>query len=259
VAPESAQGSSLRLCLPLESALERCYVSQALRYNRGWKKGRLRTVMERYALLAAVSYLVGSIPFGLYVARYGRERRGLPVTPGVTNFAPLDLYQRSGSGRRLAGLAFLLELAKGFVPTFTGYLALGTPGAVSGGSAALVGHDFPLFARWRGSNSLAPLLGVLLAVYPIVVVILGMVWAAALAAWRYASLAALVTAVVSPLALAALDAGGSYENLVVAASVFWSLLVFFAHRENIRRLASGREARINATLGERDRDRRRVR
>jgi acyl phosphate:glycerol-3-phosphate acyltransferase len=232
-----------------------------LKYDHGWKKGGLRTVMERYALLAAVGYLVGSIPFGLYAARYGRERQGLPAGPaGAANVAPLDLYRRSGPVRGVASLAFFLELAKGFVPTFTGYLALGAPGAVDGGSAVLVGHNFPLFSRWRGSNSLAPLLGVLLAVYPVVVVILGMVWAAALAAWRYASLAALVTAAVSPLALAALDAGGSYENVVVAASVFWSLLVFFAHRENIRRLASGREAKIDAPLGERGRaGRRRVR
>lgn len=199
---------------------------------------------ESYALLA-VSYLIGSIPFGLYVSRY---RRGdLPAGPESANVAPLDLYRRSGPRRRLAGLAFVLELLKGFVPTFTGYLALGTPGAVSGGSAALVGHNFPLFARLRGSSSLAPMLGVLLAVYPIVVVILGMVWAAALAAWRYASLAALVAAAVSPLALAALDAGGPYENQVVLAAVLWSLLTFFAHRESIRKLLSGREARINAS------------
>ena len=154
----------------------------------------------------------------------------------------------------------MLELLKGFLPTLTGYLALGTPGAVSGGSAVLVGHNFPLFARLRGSNSLAPLLGVLLAVYPIVVVILGMVWTAALAAWRYASLAALITAAVSPLALAALETGGSHESAVVLAAVFWSLLTFYAHRENIRRLVSGREARINAPpLDERSRGGRRVR
>jgi glycerol-3-phosphate acyltransferase PlsY len=218
--------------------------------------------MERYALvlLAAIGYVVGSVPFGLYAARYGLRRRGLPVGPGAANVAPLELYRRSGPDRRLAGVAFSLELLKGFLPTFTGYLALGTPGAVGGGSAALVGHNFPLFARLRGSNSLAPLLGVLLAVYPIVVVILGMVWTAALAAWRYASLAALVTATVSPLALAALDAGGSHENAVVLAAVFWSLLTFFAHRENIRRLLSGREARIDASaLDERGSGGRRVR
>ena len=204
-------------------------------------------MIERYALLAATSYLIGSVPFGLYTARRS-------LTTGLANsanVAPLDLYRRSASDRRLAGLAFSLELAKGFVPALAGYLALGTAGAVGGGSAALVGHNFPIFTRFQGSNSLAPLLGVLLAVYPIVVVILGMVWTAALAAWRYASLAALVTAVVSPLALAALDVGGSQENLVIAAAVLWSLLVFFAHRENIRRLLQGREAMVDATPGQR--------
>ena len=214
--------------------------------------------MERYALLAAAGYLIGSIPFGLYAARYGLQRRGLPAGPATANVAPLDLYRRSVPDRRLVGLAFFLELVKGFLPTLGGYLALGMPGAVSGGSAALVGHNFPFFGWLRGSNSLAPLLGVLLAVYPIVVVILGMVWTAALAAWRYASLAALIAVAISPLALAALDAGGSYENTVVLAAVLWSLLTFFAHRENIRRLVSGREARINASVGEGGR-RRRVR
>jgi glycerol-3-phosphate acyltransferase PlsY len=213
-------------------------------------------VIERYALVAAVGYLVGSIPFGLYAARYGLRNR--PAGLEVANIAPLDLYRRLGLGQKIAGVAFALELFKGFLPTFTGYLALGTPGAVGAGSAALVGHHFPLFARWHGSNTLAPLLGILLAIYPLVVVILGMVWTATLAAWRYASLAALVTAVVSPLALAALDAGEAYENLVVLAAVLWSLLIFFTHRENIRRLVSGREAKINAPIDEGDR-RRRVR
>ena len=205
--------------------------------------------MERYALLAAVGYLIGSIPFGLYVARYGCISGGLRASSGVA-VAPLELYRRSERDRRLAGAAFLLELLKGFLPTFTGYLTLGTPGALSGGSAALVGHSFPFFGRLRGSNSLAPLLGVLFAVYPVVVVILGMVWTATLAAWRYASLAALVTAAVSPLALAALDVGGGYENALVLAAVFWSLLTFFAQRENIRSLISGREARIDAPVGD---------
>ncbi len=215
-----------------------------------------------YALLVIVGYLIGSIPFGLYIARLNRHGYSHP-TGRTTNVAPVDLYRRSGSGRgqnrgrhALAGVAFLLELAKGFSPTFTGYLALGTPGAIGGGSAALVGHTFPFFGRARGSNSVAPLLGVLLAVYPVVVVILGMVWTASLAAWRYASLAALVTATVSPLALAALDAGGDYEDLVIGSAVLWSLLTFFAHRENIRRLLSGREARINAPANERGEARR---
>ena len=213
-------------------------------------------MMVWYALLAIAGYLVGSVPFGLYVARYSHRRSGLPPGRASANVGPLDLSRRSGPDRRRAGVAFLLELVKGFLPTFTGYLALGTPGAVSGGSAALVGHNFPFFGRLHGSNSVAPLLGVLLAVYPIVVVILGMVWTATLAAWRYASLAALVAAAVSPLALAALDAGGSYENLVILAAVFWSSLVFLAHRENIRKLASGREARTDAPVDEVRRDRR---
>jgi glycerol-3-phosphate acyltransferase PlsY len=89
--------------------------------------------MVWYALLAVAGYLVGSVPFGLYVARYSHRRSGLPSGRASANVGPLDLYRRSRTDRRLAGIAFLLELVKGFLPTFTGYLALGTPGAVSGG------------------------------------------------------------------------------------------------------------------------------
>jgi glycerol-3-phosphate acyltransferase PlsY len=198
--------------------------------------------------VVAVGYLMGSVPFGLYAARYSLRSR-LTGSASSSNLAPSDLYQRSGPNQKIAVVTFVLELFKGFVPTFTGYLAVGTPGAVSTRSAALVGHNVPLFARWHGSKSLAPLLGVLLAIYPLVVVILGMVWTSPLAVWRYASLAALATAVVSPLALAALDAGGANENMVLLAAVLWSLLVFFAHRENIRRLVSGRGVKINTPVG----------
>jgi len=202
-------------------------------------------VIESYALVALFGYLLGSVPFGLYAARLANERLNLPANfapPG--NVAPHDLYGRPGAGPPTAGVTFALELLKGFLPTLGGYLALGVPGAVGGGSAALVGHGFPLFGRFRSSRSLAPLWGVLLALYPLVVVILAMVWTASLAAWRYASLAALVMAAVSPLALAALDAGGPHERLVVGAAVAWSALAFYAHRESIPRLIGGREGKI---------------
>src|SRR5919199_5396919 len=108
-------------------------------------------VIERYALVAPVGYLTGFVPFGLYAARYGRHSR-LTGLASSNNLAPLDLYQRPGPGRKIAAVAFVLELFKGFLPTLTGYLALGTPGAVSAGSAALVGNNIPPFARWRGGK-----------------------------------------------------------------------------------------------------------
>jgi len=219
-------------------------------------------VVEYYVLVALLGYLLGSVPFGLFAARFANERLNLPAGFAPRgNVAPHDLYERPGAGPWLAGATFSLELLKGFLPTLGGYLALGVPGASLGGSAALVGHNFPVFARFRGSNSLAPLWGVMLAVYPLVVVILAMVWTATLAAWRYVSLAALATAAISPLALAALDAGGPDERLLVGAAVLWSALVFLAYRGSIVRLVRGREPRFgeSAEAAERRRGKRRVR
>lgn len=162
------------------------------------------------------------------------------------NIDPITLWQLSEM--RAAAITFALEALKSALPTLIGYTALGIQGAVAGGTAALVGHNFSVFLRGRGGKGISATVGVLLVIYPLVVVILGMVWIAALSAWRYTSLAALVVAAVMPLALAALDVGGGHENSVVIAAVIWALLIFIQHRENIRRLMSGQEARFGAPL-----------
>lgn len=162
------------------------------------------------------------------------------------NLDPITLWQLSGM--RAAAITFALEALKSALPTLIGYTTLGIQGAVAGGTAALVGHNFSVFLRGRGSKGISATVGVLLVIYPLVVVILGMVWIAALSAWRYTSLAALVVAAVMPLALAALDVGGGHENSVVIGAVIWALLIFIQHRDNIRRLMSGQEARFGAPL-----------
>ncbi|TCJ16817.1 glycerol-3-phosphate acyltransferase [Rubrobacter taiwanensis] len=195
--------------------------------------------MELLVPLIVAGYLLGSVPTGGLVARRLLRR------PPPGNPAPLELYERAG---RLTGaLAALLEVAKGGVPALAGYLALGMSGAVWAGSAAVFGHAVSIFMRGGGGKGVSPVVGVLLIVHPLVVIILAMVWTAALSAWRYASLAALVAAAVTPLALAAVDAGNEDEGTVLAGAVFWALLVFFEHRENIRRLINGREVRFRAS------------
>lgn len=215
-------------------------------------------MIGRYALLVAAGSLVGSIQLLRYPLCL--RKKGWPVNLATSNVAPRDLYRRSGTARKAAGLAFLFELLKGFLPTFTAYLALSTPGTGGGRSAVLVGNYFTHFVRLRGSNSLAPLLRVLLAVYAIGAVKLGMTWTAAWPAWRYAPLAALVTATTGPPpALASLEAKEPYEKTLVLAPVFWSILFFFARREDVRRPISRREVRAGASIrGEDTRGRSRV-
>lgn len=194
---------------------------------------------EQYILLALMGYLLGSVPFGLYVAQ--QEAGWAPLAGNVN---PLEIYRRRGRRARLrSAAAFALEMLKGLAPTLAGYLTLGIPGAVGGGSAALIGHNFPALSRLRGSSSVAPYLGVLLAIYPVAIVILAMVWLAALGAWRYYSLSALVAAAVLPLVLAALNVGDGESKMVVLGAAGWALLAFYAHRRNIARLIAGTEPR----------------
>ncbi len=213
-------------------------------------------MIGRYALLVTVSCLIRYIQL-LRRPLCLRKKEMTRASLATSNVALHNLCRRSGMAQKAAGLAFLFELPKGFLPTFSVYPAPGRPSTVGGRSAVLVGNYLPHFVRPCGSNSLAPLLRVLIAVYPIGAVMLGMTWTAA---WRYAPLAALVTATTSlPLALDALEAKESYEKALVLAAVSWSILIFFAQRENIRRPIGKQEARVDAPLGGEDgRGRRRV-
>ena len=190
-----------------------------------------------YLIAALVfGYLLGSIPFGLVITRLaglGDVRKIGSGNIGATNVL------RTGR-KELAALTLLADALKGVVAVLVAGL-YGPDQAVAAGLGAFLGHLFPVWLGFRGGKGVATYLGVLV----------GLAWQGALAfalAWlsvavltRYSSLAALVAAVVVPVALYLL-------NHVQAAELFtlMSVIVFFKHRANIARLFKGTETRIGA-------------
>jgi acyl phosphate:glycerol-3-phosphate acyltransferase len=184
-----------------------------------------------------LAYLLGSLSFGLLVARvYGdadlRHRGSGNI--GATNVARIlgktaGLVTLLGDGAK-GVVAVLLAQAWGHASLLPAVAAL----------AAVLGHMFPLYHGFRGGKGVATALGVLLPTLPLPLLGGLLVWLVVVAIWRYISAGSMLAALVVPL-LAVL---WSYPLPLVLTAVLIALLVLYKHRENLHRLRQGREAKF---------------
>lgn len=193
--------------------------------------------MIRDIVLVAGAYLLGSVPFGVVVARAlgGVDpRRVGSGNIGASNVlralgkvpAALTLLGDTGKGAAAVGLGRGFEVS----PTVLAMIGL----------AAVLGHVFPVFLGYRGGKGVATTLGVVLAAMPAVGGLLLLIWLAVAAVWRYSSLAALVASAALPALTWLLDA----RPPMLALSAALLVLVFVRHRDNIHRLWDGTERKI---------------
>ncbi|HEX8963863.1 MAG TPA: glycerol-3-phosphate 1-O-acyltransferase PlsY [Rhodocyclaceae bacterium] len=185
---------------------------------------------------ALLGYLLGSLPFAVLVSRafgLADPRSFGSRNPGATNVLR--------SGNKAAALLTLLgDAAKGWAAMALAGMLGADPLAVGlAGIAAFLGHIFPVFLGFRGGKGVATALGVLLGFSPWLALVCLATWLGVAAVFRYSSLAALAAAAVAPLAGWQL-LGGDMAAIISPMS----LLLFWRHRENIRKLLSGTESRI---------------
>lgn len=193
-------------------------------------------------VLVVAAYLLGSVPFGLLLARLkGIDlRRVGSGNIGATNTA-------RALGRSWGLLAFLLDFGKGWLPAF---LALSlapvdqaVPLATAAGAAAVVGHCFPVYLRFRGGKGVATGCGAVVAIEPLVFLAGGAAWLVALALFRFVSLSSLVMGVAFPVAAWLLR---PEEPAFLVGALGLALLVFLRHQANLGRLLAGTEPRVGA-------------
>jgi acyl phosphate:glycerol-3-phosphate acyltransferase len=201
------------------------------------------SIVTVLAIAFTIGYLLGSIPFGLLLTKAagaGDVRKIGSGSIGATNVL------RTGN-KGLAAATLLLDALKGTVAVLLVERLIGAPvgyaivSTLAAGFGAFIGHICPVWLGFRGGKGVATYIGVLVAIAWPVALAFCAVWLAVAAVTRYSSLSALLATAVTPPVL--LGLGAAPEALLFTVL---SLLLFWAHRANIRRLLAGEEPRIGA-------------
>lgn len=186
-------------------------------------------------LWAVLGYLLGSVPFGMIIARFlglGDLRNIGSGNIGATNVL------RTGS--RPAALAtLLLDSGKGAAAVLLARYFAGDTAAILAGGGAYLGHCFPVWLGFRGGKGVATFLGTLIALHLPLGLGACAIWLLAAALGRISSLSALLAAAFSPILAWAM---GRFD--LISVSLFMAVLIFIRHRTNISRLLDGSEPRI---------------
>lgn len=188
-------------------------------------------------LLMFPAYLVGSFPTAVLVARAGGHdvRVEGSGNPGASN-----VYRLMGLGPAL--VVFLGDALKGALPALVGLAAWDVAGAYVLGLAAILGHVFPVWSRFKGGRGVATAAGFTLVLYPVAALALAGVWLVIAKGFGRASLASLTIVAVFPAAAWVTGATGGE----VATLAGLSLFVVVRHAANLRRLIRGEELDLRA-------------
>ncbi len=183
-----------------------------------------------------IGYFAGSIPFGLIITRLAGE--GDVRAIGSGNIGATNVLR---TGRKLlAVLTLVADILKGLIPPlivnhFFGGIELG----LLAGFAALIGHMFPLWLKFKGGKGVATYIGAALGIYwPAGLAFIG-IWLLMAIVFRYSSLSALIAAFCAPL-----YTFFTADNLIATTLCLMSILVIMRHRSNIERLIAGQEDKI---------------
>lgn len=186
-----------------------------------------------YALIGG--YLLGSIPFGLLIARASGQGDIRKIGSG--NIGATNVLR---TGRKdIAFITLLLDAGKAGVAALLFNHFFGSPIGLFAGAAALIGHCFPVWLKFKGGKGVATFFGGLLATAWPIGLIAGAIWLACAFITRISSLSALAAAGSAPLI--ALMMG--YVNIAMMAAVM-AVIIYIRHAENIGRILQGTESRI---------------
>jgi len=188
-------------------------------------------------LWATIGYLLGSIPFGMVVARMmnlGNLRDIGSGNIGATNVL------RTGN-KKAAALTLIFDAAKGAIVLLLARNFAGEDAAQLAAVMAMLGHCFPIWLKFNGGKGVATFLGIMLAYsFPIGAACCA-AWLIGAFLWRISSMGALISAAASTFLLI-----GMGKGTALFMGIFLALMMFFRHRENIKRIRAGTEPKIGA-------------
>jgi glycerol-3-phosphate acyltransferase PlsY len=189
------------------------------------------------ALLVIFAYLLGSIPTGLVLSK---TLTGIdPRQGGSRNIGATNVMRTAG--RALGTITLIGDIIKGFIPVAIAlWLGKEQTWVAGVGMAALLGHCFPIYLRFKGGKGVATALGIYLPLVPIAVVLDICVFVSAVVLGKIVSVGSLVAAVVMPLLIWLLG----YPLPYLILSICVGAIIIYRHKENIKRLMAGMENKL---------------
>ena len=187
-----------------------------------------------YIICIIVSYLLGSIPFGLIIAKVFKKVDLRTVGSG--NIGATNVMRVGGL--RFAGLVWILDMAKAIAAVLLGRYVSGDVFAIWCGFAVIVGHCFPIWLKFRGGKGISSLFGIFLAINPWMFVFCGIEWLLVALGTGFSSFGAVVVFCLAPVFGFCMSFGIGLGFVAI------SLLCLIRHRQNISRLLNGTESKI---------------
>ncbi|MBR0937757.1 glycerol-3-phosphate 1-O-acyltransferase PlsY [Bradyrhizobium jicamae] len=182
-----------------------------------------------------IGYLLGSIPFGLILTRLAGTQDLRSIGSG--NIGATNVLRTGRKG--LAAATLIGDMLKGTVAVIIAGSYDGPDAAMLAALGAFLGHLFPVWLGFKGGKGVATYIGVLLGLFWPAALVFAVIWLATAFTSRYSSLSALVAAFVTPIFLWWFG-----HNALASLFAVLTLMLFYMHRENIKRLQSGTEGKI---------------
>ena len=210
-------------------------------------------IIAKFVSVVIIGYLLGSIPFGLLIGRRSAKvdvRQYGSGKTGATNVLRT-------AGKKAAALVVILDVSKGVLAViFAGlivrgdYLVVGEFGLgmlvaqVLAASAAIIGHIFPVFLKFKGGRGVAPFFGGLIALCPAAAVFGGQVLIIGAGLTKFASLGSIAGVVGTYAVLVPLTIMSGFPIEYLAYALIGTIIVIVMHRDNIVRLVKGKERKL---------------
>jgi glycerol-3-phosphate acyltransferase PlsY len=210
-------------------------------------------IVAKFAAVIILGYLLGSIPFGLLIGRRSAKvdvRQHGSGKTGATNVLRM-------AGKKAAALVATLDVSKGVLAViFAGlivrgdYLVVGGIGLgmlvaqVLAALAAILGHNFPVFLKFRGGRGVATFFGGLIALCPVAAIFGGEMLLIGAGLTRYASIGSIVGVVGTYTVLVPLTILNSFPIEYLAYALIGTIIIIVMHRDNIVRLIQGKERKL---------------
>jgi len=195
----------------------------------------------QYAVVMPLAYLIGSISWGYMILQW---KMGVDVREYGSGRTGMSNVLRTG-GVKSAAVVLTLDIAKGLVAVVLARQLIGTHGAeVTAGLIVLVGHNWPVFLRFKGGRGILTALGALTLMVPIAALVATVTFLIITLLSRYISLGSVVGVVIGAISILALALANMNSDTYMIYGFVAGIIIVWQHRDNIQRIREGSERRL---------------